>query len=135
MPLGWVRREHLDRAKVDAYSAHDRLDAVLSENERLLKLLSDERERNEMMAVCVIDTLREALGMEQPVTAPTVASDWKGVASVPDMPKEIEAAIATTFPGDKTIYDANVAYAWSQEHRWENYAKEVAEEIRQGERV
>lgn len=129
----------------NAQDAYDRLDQVLGENERLLKLLEDERGRNQDMAACVIDTLREALGMEQtketPLTYTTTQagngtitystpSIWAG--ALPEMPKVIEEAIQSTFPDDAVIQEANRKYAYSQESRWDSYAKEIADEIRQG---
>lgn len=116
----------------NSQDAYDRLDQVLGENERLLKLLEDERNRNQDMAACVIDTLREALGMDQPKPIPSDGIPGAQVPFTPQMPKEIDAAIAETFPDDTVIRSANIKYAYSQQHRWEGYATEIADEIRQG---
>lgn len=113
-------------ARQDTQAAYDRLDQSLSENEKLVNELSKANERLEMMSVCVIDTLREALGMGEPNTPPAP------IAERQEMPKEIEEAIQTTFPDDAVIQAANLKYAYSQAPRWESYAKEVADEIRQG---
>ena len=129
---GKLRDEVLDARRDSEYS-YARLDELLSENKQVLTLLAGERERNEMMTTCVIDTLREALGVEPPKAQQ--AADNQAAAFEPEVPKEVQAAIDATFPGDSVIRAANVHYAYSQSHRWNTESLELADEIRQGERV
>lgn len=127
MKWPWVSRELVNLAERRRCDATTYLDQVLGENERLLDELAKANERLEMMSVCVIDTLREALGMGEPAIAAAAPSTERQ-----QMPKEIEEAIQTTFPDDAVIQAANLKYAYSQAPRWESYAKEIADEIRQG---
>lgn len=132
-----VRRKEYDRvsamlysARQDTQSAYDRLDQALFENGKLLDLLDKERERSEMLSICLTETLREALGMGQETKVQAVQ-----VPESPEMPKAIREAIDNTFPGDQAIRQANESYAFSQRHRWDSETAEVVDEIANGASV
>ena len=132
----------------DSQAAYDRLDACLYENGKLIEALEKERERNEMMQICMVDTLREALNLNQ-ATGTVTAIDSSGITvtarppimappglySEPEMPAVISEAIKDTFPGDVAIQSVNTEYAFSQRDRWATEAEMVAAEIKHGASV
>lgn len=106
----------------------DQLDQCLGQNETLLKFCDGERERYD-------DLLSAFLNVTQRDDEP-----WQPTASVDiepleSPPKAVLDAIARTFPGDDTIRSANMAYAYSQAHRWTDDAELIAQEILQGDTV
>ena len=87
----------------------------------VMKLVLDENKR---LSALLRLSLRGRARALQPVTQPPIVHD--------EPPVEVMAAIDNTFPGDTAIRSINLSYAYSQKHRWENEAREIADEIIKG---
>lgn len=104
----------------------DQLDQCLGQNETLLKFCDSERARYDQLLSAFLNvTQRDEDTWNEPQVIDPIASP----------PKPVMDAIGRTFPGDDAIRSANMAYAYSQQHRWADDAERLANEILQGETV